>query len=168
VTRTLTLGDFGGRRPEVLELFREAGARAGFEVVLSEDIRADVWEKFVFLTSMSAIASAIRQPAGVVRGNPATRALLERAMREVEALARASGVNLAEDCVLRQLAFADRISPASTPSMLGDLRRGNRLELPWLSGAVVRIGRRLAIPTPVHEFAAAVLDPYVDGAPSAG
>jgi 2-dehydropantoate 2-reductase len=167
VTRTLTLGDFGGRRPEILERFREAGARAGFEVVLSEDIRADVWEKFVFLTSISAIASATRQPAGVVRGNPATRALLERAMREVEALARASGVNLSEDCVPRQMAFADRISPASTPSMLGDLRRGNRLELPWLSGAVVRIGRKLAIPTPVHEFAAAVLDPYVDGSPAA-
>ena len=167
VTRTLTLGDFGGRRPEVLARFREAGERAGFEVVLSEDIRAELWEKFAFLTSMSAIASATRLPAGAVRGNPATRALLERAMREVEALARASGVNLASDVVPRQMAFADRISPASTPSMLGDLRRGNRLELPWLSGAVARLGRERGVATPIHEFAAAILDPYKDGAPAA-
>lgn len=167
VTRILTLGDFGGRRPEVLARFREAGERAGFEVVLSEDIRAELWEKFAFLTSMSAIASATRLPAGAVRGNPATRALLERAMREVEALARASGVNLASDVVPRQMAFADRISPASTPSMLGDLRRGNRLELPWLSGAVARLGRERGVATPIHEFAAAILDPYKDGAPAA-
>jgi 2-dehydropantoate 2-reductase len=167
VTRTLTLGDFGGRRLEILGRFRDAGERAGFEVVLSDDIRAVIWEKFVFLTSMSAIASATRQPAGIVRSNPATRALLERAMREVEALARASGVALADDCVPRQMAFADWISPASTPSMLGDLRRGNRLELPWLSGAVARMGRERGVPTPVHEFVAAILDPYAAGAPAA-
>jgi 2-dehydropantoate 2-reductase len=50
--------------------------------------------------------------------------------------------------------------------MLGDLRRGGRLELPWLSGAVVRIGRKLGVPTPVHEFAAAVLDPWTNGPPA--
>lgn len=166
ITRALTLGDFDGRRPEVVERFRQAGERAGFEVFLADDIRAALWEKFVFLTSMSAIASATRSPAGVVRSHPASRSLLERAMREVEAVARASGVNLAEDCVPRQLAFGDRISPASVPSMLGDLRRGGRLELPWLSGAVVRIGRKLGVPTPVHEFAAAVLDPWTNGPPA--
>ncbi len=166
VTRALTIGDFGGRCPEILERFRDAGERAGFEVVLSDDIRAAVWEKFLFLTSMSAIASATRLPAGPVRSNPATRGLLERAMREVEALARASGVDLPEDVVPRQMAFGDRIAPASTPSMLGDLRRGSRLELPWLSGAVARMGRERGVPTPIHEFAAAILDPYKDGSPA--
>jgi 2-dehydropantoate 2-reductase len=167
VTRSLTLGDFGGRRPEVLERFREVGERAGFEVVLSDDIRAAIWEKFLFLTSMSGIAAATRLPAGAVRTNPATRGLLERAMCEVEALARASGVDLPEDVVPQQMAFADRISPASTPSMLGDLRRGSRLELPWLSGAVAKMGRERGVPTPIHGFAAAILDPYKDGPPAA-
>lgn len=48
-------------------------------------------------------------------------------------------------------------------SMLEDLERGCRLELPWLSGAVVRLGREVGVPTPIHRFVATVLKPYQDG-----
>jgi 2-dehydropantoate 2-reductase len=36
--------------------------------------------------------------------------------------------------------------------MLNDLERGNRLELPWLSGGLVRLGREAGIETPTHRF----------------
>jgi 2-dehydropantoate 2-reductase len=48
--------------------------------------------------------------------------------------------------------------------MLEDLERGRRLELPWLSGAVVRLGREAGVPTPIHEFITTVLTPHVAGA----
>jgi 2-dehydropantoate 2-reductase len=54
--------------------------------------------------------------------------------------------------------------PESKSSMLLDLERGHRLELPWLSGAVVRLGKALGVPTPTHEFIATVLGPHVNGA----
>jgi 2-dehydropantoate 2-reductase len=41
-------------------------------------------------------------------------------------------------------------------SMLQDLERGRRLELPWLSGALVRLGRELGVPTPTHAFITAL------------
>ena len=36
--------------------------------------------------------------------------------------------------------------------MLQDLERGRRLELPWLSGTIVRLGQELGVPTPTHTF----------------
>jgi 2-dehydropantoate 2-reductase len=54
--------------------------------------------------------------------------------------------------------------PGSKSSMLEDLERGRRLELPWLSGAVVRLGREAGVPTPIHEFITTVLTPHVAGA----
>jgi len=51
-------------------------------------------------------------------------------------------------------------------SMLGDLERGNRLELPWLSGGVVTMGRELGLPTPANSFICAALKPYIDGRPA--
>ena len=48
--------------------------------------------------------------------------------------------------------------------MLEDLERGRRLELPWLSGAVVRLGREAGVPTPIHTFINAVLKPHVTAA----
>jgi hypothetical protein len=47
-----------------------------------------------------------------------------------------------------------------------DLLRGNRLELPWFAGKVVKLGRRHGIPTPVNGFIYAALKPYIDGAPA--
>ena len=40
-----------------------------------------------------------------------------------------------------------------------DLKAGNRLELPWLAGAVVRMGREADIPTPVCQTVYAALLP---------
>ena len=47
--------------------------------------------------------------------------------------------------------------------MAHDLIKGSRIELPWLSGKVVAIGRQFGVPTPVHEVLFAVLKPYVNG-----
>jgi 2-dehydropantoate 2-reductase len=47
--------------------------------------------------------------------------------------------------------------------MLEDLERGRRLELPWLSGAVVRLGQEARVPTPIHQFITTVLSPFVAG-----
>jgi 2-dehydropantoate 2-reductase len=51
-------------------------------------------------------------------------------------------------------------------SMLGDLERGNRLELPWLSGGVVEMGKTLGVATPANGFVLAALKHYVHGRPA--
>ena len=49
------------------------------------------------------------------------------------------------------------------PSMLEDLEAGRRLELPWLSGAVVRLGAKAKVPTPIHALANALLSIHAQG-----
>jgi 2-dehydropantoate 2-reductase len=48
-------------------------------------------------------------------------------------------------------------------SMLEDLERGRRLELPWLSGAVVRIGEEVGVDAPTHRLMVSLLRPHVNG-----
>ena len=48
-------------------------------------------------------------------------------------------------------------------SMAHDLIRGGRIELPWLSGKVVAMGRELGVPTPVHNVLHAMLKPHTMG-----
>jgi len=50
--------------------------------------------------------------------------------------------------------------------MLGELERGNRLELPWLAGGVVQMGKALRVPTPANGFVLAALKLYVNGRPA--
>jgi 2-dehydropantoate 2-reductase len=55
------------------------------------------------------------------------------------------------------------LPPNAKSSMLEDLERGKRLELPWLSGAVVRIAAEHGIDAPIHRFMNTVLQPHVNG-----
>jgi 2-dehydropantoate 2-reductase len=98
------------------------------------------WEKFVFLVGLSATTATIRQPIGAIRSNAQTRAFLLDGMRETVSVGRARGVALPEDHADKRSEFCDTLPAEMTASMYQDLLRGNRLELPWLSGSVAELG----------------------------
>jgi 2-dehydropantoate 2-reductase len=89
--------------------------------------------------------------------------MLQAALQEVVAIGRAKGVSLPDDQVEQSLTWADNLPATMVASMLGDLNRGNRLELPWLSGTVVKLGEELGIATPTHRFIYTVLKLHADG-----
>ena len=108
--------------------------------------------------------TALTPPTGGGRpGQPRDAALFEDAAAEVAAIAAAEGVALPADVVARTVATLDRLPPEMKASMCHDLERGGRLELPWLSGALVRLGRQHGIPTPVHRAINAALVLWQDG-----
>jgi 2-dehydropantoate 2-reductase len=146
----LLFGDHGGGRSARAEALLAAALRAGLEAELHDDIRRVIWQKFVFLVGLSGTTATTRGPIGPVRANPLTREFLRDVMREAIAVGRAEGVALPEDELDRALERADTVSPAMTSSLHHDLERGNRLEVPWLAGAVVEIGARHGIATPCN------------------
>lgn len=148
----LTFGELDGHPSQRAEKLFAACQAAGIDTVLSNAIQVAIWEKFVFLSAFSGVTALTRLSIGPLRADPDTRALFLAALREAIAVGRAQGVELPLDCADRQLAFGDGLPPEMISSMLGDLRRGNRLEVPWLSGAVMRIGKELGVATPVSEF----------------
>jgi 2-dehydropantoate 2-reductase len=158
---------FGPVLPEQQALarrFLEACTDAGVDAELVADVRRVLWEKFVFLSAMSGVTSATRQPIGAIRGDPDLRALFEAAMGEAWMVGRARGVALAEDLVAQQMVFADSLPAEMKSSMLNDLLAGNRLEAPWLSGAVARMAKESALTAPVSATLYAAVKPYCGGA----
>ena len=147
-----------------LEAFRDACRRAGIDGQIVADIRRELWEKFVFLVGLSAMTAVTRRPVGVIRADPDMRATLAAVMQETCDVGVAEGVRLAADFVDARLAFVDTLPETMQASMLHDLQAGRPLELPWLSGAVVRLGERHGIATPVNRTIVAALKPYVAGA----
>lgn len=159
----LTFGELDGRRSERGERLLAQCRKAGIDAVLSENIQRAIWEKFVFIVGLSSMTALTRLPIGPIREDALTRELLASIMREATEVARAKGVDLGADAVDRPLAFADSLPADMIASMLGDLRRGNRLELPWLSGGVVRLGAELGVATPANRFVYAALKLHENG-----
>ena len=137
---------------------------AGVEAEVVADIRRALWMKFVFLAAFSGWTTLARQPAGVLRADPDLRALFEAAMQEAWQVGRAKGIALPDDFVAQQMQFLDGLPAAMRSSMQNDLAAGNRLEAPWLAGAVARMAREAGIAAPVNATIYAALKPYCAGA----
>ena len=160
----MIFGELDGRRSQRGEDFLALCLKAGFDATLSEQILTDLWMKFILLAANSGITALARQPLGKLRDDPDMRPIFRAALQETFDVGRARGVALPADAVERTLDFIAHLPPNMKASMALDLDRGNRLELPWLSGKVAELGRQLGIPTPTHGMIYAMLKPYVMGA----
>ena len=162
----MIFGELDGQRSRRAEEFLALCQKAGFDATLSEQILTELWMKFIPLTTNAGITAATRRPLGELRDDPDIRPVMMAAVREVFEVGKAKGVALPADAVEKSLAFIGHAPPAMKASMALDLERGNRLELPWLNGKVVELGRQLGVPTPTHAMLYAVLKPYVMGKPA--
>ncbi|GIK81456.1 MAG: 2-dehydropantoate 2-reductase [Pseudorhodoplanes sp.] len=154
---TMRIGRVDGRPDAALAAFTDAAKAAGLDITLSDAINRDRWLKFIFLVGLSGITSATRSPLGPIMADPDTRAFLHRLMQETMLVGRAQGVPLEDGYVADRMDFAAKAPPTMKASMCHDLERGNRLELDWLAGKVVQLGRESGVAVPANEAVYALL-----------
>lgn len=160
----LVFGELDGHLSPRGKTFLALCQKAGFDATLSDAILTELWMKFILLCTNSGMTALTRRPIGELRDDPDIAPYFEAGVAEVIAVAEKKGVPLPADAKARIMKFTAVAPPAMRASMAVDLIRGNRLELPWLSGKVVALGRQLGVPTPTHAFINAALKPYVNGA----
>lgn len=155
-----------GRMSARLErLLAACKAATGMVADIVPDIDKAVWEKFIMLASIAAVNGVTRLPLGKIVGDPDMSALLLGAMLEIEAVARARGVKVADDAARAAFKTAQAMPADMKASLLFDLEKGNRIEIEGLSGAVARLGEAAGVPTPIHRTVYAALKAYADGSP---
>jgi 2-dehydropantoate 2-reductase len=159
----LIFGELDGVRTPRLERLFDVCRDAGISPTLSEQIEVEIWSKFVHLSVLSGMTAVTRSTVGPLRDDPEIFAMWQAGLVEAIAVARAKGVPLPRSLFEEVIALVQRVPAQARSSMLQDLERHRRLELPWLSGAVVRMGRALDVETPVHRFIATVLKAHVNG-----
>ena len=162
----MIFGELNGNRSKRAEDFLALCLKAGFDATLSEQILTELWMKFVLLATNASVTALARQPIGRLRDDPDVRPVMIAAFRETIDVGRARGIALPTDALEKILAFVGHAPPAMKASMALDLERGNRLELPWLGGKVVELGRELGVATPTHSLMYAMLKPYIMGTPA--
>jgi 2-dehydropantoate 2-reductase len=162
----MIFGELDGKHSKRGEDLLALCLKAGFDATLSDQILTDLWMKFILLASNASIMALARQPIGKMRDDPEMRPIFTAAYQETFDVGRARGVALPADAVETILKNTYHFPPDMKPSMALDLDRGNRLELPWLGGKVVELGKKVGVPTPTHSLMCAMLKPYVMGKPA--
>jgi len=159
-------GELDGKGSERVDTLVKSFADGGVDARVSDDIARTTWEKFIFLSALSGLTALLRSTIGPIRENPAARSLFRDAMLEAINVGRAAGVAVDAGFADAQLEFTDTLPAHMRASMSLDLEQGRRLELPWLSGAVARLGPQFGVDTPVHGVISRALAMYENGAPA--
>jgi 2-dehydropantoate 2-reductase len=159
----LAYGELDGSASSRLSALHGAVSGAGIDGEASGEIGRLIWRKFVMLAPFAGATCLYRRSIGAVLAEPDSRASVEALVAETAAVGRAQGVDLDDGQEARTLQMAAGLPFEMKTSMLHDLEAGRRLELPWLNGAVVRLGRTHGIPTPENQQVVTTLDPLALG-----
>jgi 2-dehydropantoate 2-reductase len=162
-TDHLIFGELDGTSSPRLKQLYDACQPAGFQATLSNQIIVDIWSKFVHLAIYSGMTAIARLPVGPLREDPGTWALWQAGLLEAMAVARAKKIPLPAGLFDTIVSTVQGLPGHARSSMLQDIERGRRLELSWLSGAVVRMGREMKVETQIHRFITTMLMPHAAG-----
>lgn len=114
----------------------------------TDDFTTAAWTKLVF-NATGAITAASSAPR-LTMDRAATQRLVEQVLAEAIAVGRAEGARL-PDSLAVQIMQALEVSTSTAPnSMHADRLAGRRMEIEARNGAIVRIGARHGVPTPVN------------------
>lgn len=156
----IAFGELDNSRSARVGLLREIFASlSGITVDVPADIITAMWEKFIFISGTSGVGAYTGQTIGEFRANPETRTMLSNAMNETADIARARGAAISKSFVVDTMTRIDTIQPDVTASMQKDMMEGRPSELNEQTGAVIRMGRAVGVPTPTHEAIYAKLLP---------
>ncbi len=162
-TGTIEFGELDGRITQRAQAIAEVFERAGILGELTTDLRAKRWEKLMWNATFNTLTTLTRRRVGEVLADSQGRELARALMYEVQAVARADGVELSNERVEALFTHSiAKLSPLKT-STFQDLERGKRLEYDALTGAVLRVAKRHGVRVPITETVHTLIKLLDDG-----
>jgi 2-dehydropantoate 2-reductase len=144
------LGELSGPVTPRIEGLATALRAAGFTPTIVTDIEGLIWSKFVHNSAINAICAVTGLRVGEISSHPGADELQTRVIEEALAVVRAQGIVLPDPDLMGSIKAFCRVK-FNKPSMLQHVEQGKRTEIDALNGAIVRLGRRLGVPTPYNE-----------------
>ena len=148
----LVIGEMDCQPSERVDGLSRVLTRAGVTTAIAADIQVAMWEKLVQTAAFSGVGAVTRTPVGILCSLSETRAMLSQVMEEVAAVARTRRIALPGDVVAAAMAQLESFPPGGTNSTQRDLMAGRPSELEAHTGAVVRLGQEVGVPTPLNTF----------------
>lgn len=141
------IGEAAGPVRERTQTVAAVLRQAGFEATVTDDIRGEVWAKLLGNAAINPLSVVARARIDEIMADAGLGQVALAAMHEVAAVAAAIGAPSKMDVQKRYEINAEL--GAFRTSMLQDYEAGRPLELGALVDAVVEIGARLGVATPM-------------------
>jgi len=151
VTPSIVFGEFNNTNSSRAQKIKALFDQAGIDAEISKDIASDLWKKFIAIC-VGGLLAVTRATYGELREIPQTRQLMIDLLTEVYMLSQAAGARIGSDYVDKAMAFVDSLPHNSTSSLARDVWEGRPSEIDYKNGAVVHLGEKYGVATPVNRF----------------
>ncbi len=144
------VGRIDGEFPVELRQIREVFNKAGWETKISRDIKTLLWSKLIINVGINVLSALTRLPNGKIVEYEGTRRLMREAVTEAVRVAKRKRVKLSYDDPLAKVESVCETTSSNICSMLQDVLNGQRTEVDYLNGVIVRHAQELGIAAPVN------------------
>jgi len=146
---------------QVLENFSQVFNGAGIPTRTSAEVMKFVWGKIIYNSALNPLGAILEVPYGMLAENLHTRALMDSMIEEIFSVLSAHGQEtLWPDAEGYRKSFYGQMIPTTAlhhASMLQDIQRGRKTEIEALNGAVLKLGERYGVDTPVNKVIVSLL-----------
>lgn len=149
---TIVFGELNNKKTERVLKLENVFKNANITNELAKNIQKEIWTKYLFITSFSALGALTRVTLGEMLASSYIKNMMLKTAEEIFEIAKAKGVNLPDDSIAKQFEIIESLPYKTTASLQRDIMDGKPSELEAQNGTIVRLGKELGIPTPINEL----------------
>lgn len=122
----------------------------GIHYSITKHIVEEIWSKFRLNVCNNLPQAILGAGVGCYRDSEHMKAIKHGLRQELEAIAKAKGIDMS--LTAKASSHGSMVNPSARYSTLQDLDAHRHTEIDMFSGAIIKIGQELGIPTPYNEY----------------
>ena len=119
--------------------------------VIPQDMERALWVKFMMNVGVNQVSAVLKAPYGMFKQDTHALELVLMAAGEVLTLSKAHGIPLHHNDINDFVKIINGLNPDGKTSMLQDVEAGRETEVDIFAGAVIELGKKYGIQTPVND-----------------
>lgn len=156
----LVFGERTGERSERVLKMEDAFSGSKIAYRLSENINKDLWNKYLFISTMSGITTLLRAPIGPILEQASGRATITQLLKEIVSVMNRIEAPLPNAIETQLMNQINGLGYSMKSSMQRDMEKSLPVEADHLHGYLLEIARKEQISVPVLETVYANLQVY--------
>ncbi|MBZ9728087.1 2-dehydropantoate 2-reductase [Salegentibacter sp. JZCK2] len=148
----ITFGEVDNSKSERIQQLKSVFEKAGITNFNPENIQLEIWKKFLYIATVSALGGLTRVSIDKIRESEYLYDLLQKTAREIKLVANAKGISLEEEHLEKTFEIIQNQPPDTTASTQRDIMAGRPSELENFNGFIVKEAKKLNISTPVNKM----------------
>ncbi|MCC5927039.1 MAG: 2-dehydropantoate 2-reductase [Bacteroidetes bacterium] len=146
----IVFNEDNGKPTDRIVTLRNMLEKADIDFVIPDDIRRAVWIKFTWNSVHNVLTGLLQKTVVELYKDEFMIDLMRRMTAEILSVAHAEGIDLKQSDVQEVIDEGQKLGAFRT-STYQDRERGKRLEFDAFTGAIVRLGKKRNVPTPVYD-----------------